>query len=475
MPRSRLLLAALAFLVSLLWAAPDALAGDATTAAAAAFRSGERVYAQPGSEGVVGSATLDAVRSDAQGASPAVYVVVLADSDGFSGPRPTLLDLAQRTGARGTYLVQTSKSIYGYTTVLPTGVLGSTLAPYASTAADATARGRQLTEAVAAVVAAGDEAGAGVGGNGGSGGSGGSGGVVGSGSQGSGSSTGSGVVGAVVLGGLGLGGFALWRSTRRRRAANAQSFAEVRTAAEEDVTLLGEDIDRLDLDVAAPGVDDAERTDYTRALDSYDRAKSALAAAGTPQELEPVSTALEDGRYAMECVRARLAGRPLPDRRPPCFFNPQHGPSSRDVSWAPDGGAPRLVPACEADAERVERGEVPQSREVLVAGQRRPYWDAGPMYGPWAGGYYSGYGGGMAMGGLLPGILVGTMLGGSMGGWGGGGGTYIDNSTTYVDNGNGGGFGGGGDFGGGGGGGDFGGGGGGGDFGGGGDSGGGSW
>ena len=44
---------------------------------------------------------------------------------------------------------------------------------------------------------------------------------------------------------------------------------------------------------------------------------------------------------------------PLPAKRPPCFFNPAHGPSSQNVEWAPPGGVARDVPACPADAERV--------------------------------------------------------------------------------------------------------------------------
>jgi hypothetical protein len=137
------------------------------------------------------------------------------------------------------------------------------------------------------------------------------------------------------------------------------------------------------------------------------------------EEVRGVTQALEDGRYAMSCVRARLDGRPLPARRPPCFFNPQHGPSVEDVQWAPPGGIPRSVPACAADAERVRLGAEPDARKVLVGGSRRPYWEAGPAYGPWAQGYFAPY----AMSGLLPGILMGAVLTGGFGGWDSGGGS----------------------------------------------------
>jgi hypothetical protein len=250
-----------------------------------------------------------------------------------------------------------------------------------------------------------------------------------------------------------------------------ESMAEVRTVADEDVTRFGEDIAKLDLDVDAAHVDDATRGDYAAALDSYDVARQALDRARSPEDLAAVSTALEDGRYRMECVRARMAGQPVPERRPPCFFNPQHGSSVQDVDWAPPGGQVRPVPACAPDANRVMHGEDPDARQVLVAGEQRPYWEAGPAYGGWAGGYFGGRPGmgmGMGMGGILPGIMIGTMLGGSMGGFGGGGfGGFVGDQGGGGFGGGGGGDwgGGGGDFGGGGG--DFGGGGG--DFGGGGD------
>jgi hypothetical protein len=254
---------------------------------------------------------------------------------------------------------------------------------------------------------------------------------------GSGSGGGAGLVllGLLAAGAAGL--FLMARSRRRARAAaDAERFAEVRTAAEEDVTRLGEDVAGLDLDLADPRLDEATRADYRRALDAYDAAKAALEQARRPEDLQSVSGALEEGRYAMACVRARLAGQPLPERRPPCFFNPQHGPSATDVEWAPPGGAPRVVPVCARDAERLLRGEDPDTREVLVGGQRRPYWEAGPAYGPWAGGYYGGFG----MGGLLPGLLIGSMLGGGLGH--GGSGESHAGSDAGSDSGGGGDFGG---------------------------------
>jgi hypothetical protein len=209
--------------------------------------------------------------------------------------------------------------------------------------------------------------------------------------------------------------------SRRRKRRREQEMVELKQSVYEDVTRLGEDISALNLNVMDSNLDPAARDDYQKALNSYDQAKAAVDAAQRPEDMRKVTTALEDGRYFMTAVRARLDGRPVPERRAPCFFNPQHGPSVQDVSWAPPGGAPRSVPACAADAQRVLSGQAPDARMVTVGGYQRPYWDAGPMYAPYAGGYYSGFGGGDMLSGLLIGTALGSIFSGGLGGgWGGG-------------------------------------------------------
>jgi hypothetical protein len=226
---------------------------------------------------------------------------------------------------------------------------------------------------------------------------------------------------------------------RRRRQFEAAEFAEVKDNARDDLVALGEDIRALDLDIEMPNVDPEARADYERAVNAYDRADSAWEVARRPEDLEPVGAALEEGRWAMASAKARLEGREPPERRSPCFFDPRHGPSSREVEWAPYGGAPRMVPACEADAQRVERGEDPETREVTLGGQRMPYWAAGPMYAPFMGGFFGV--------GLLPGLMMGTMLGSMFDGPDFGGGDF--GGGDFGGGGFGGGDFGGGDFGGG--------------------------
>jgi uncharacterized membrane protein YgcG len=168
--------------------------------------------------------------------------------------------------------------------------------------------------------------------------------------------------------------------------------------------------------VAMPNADHEAKAHYNEAVEVYSGAEQALDHARRPEDLQPVSSELERGRYEMEAAKALLAGRRAPERRPPCFFDPRHGPSTRDVEWAPPGGTPRPVPACEADALRVEQGLDPNVREIDYGGRRVPYWAAPPMYTPFFGGFWGGFG----FGGFLPGLLIGEMLGGGFGGWEGG-------------------------------------------------------
>jgi hypothetical protein len=229
--------------------------------------------------------------------------------------------------------------------------------------------------------------------------------------SGGGTSTGGGgmlAVLAIVLGGGGL--FAFGRARRRRREEKAQ-VEELKRIANEDLLALGDDVRAIDIDIEMPDVDPKARDDLSTALDRYDRAEQALARARTPQDFAPISQALEEGRYAMESAKARLAGRQPPERRPPCFFDPRHGPSTRDVMWSPDGySQERPVPACEADAVRIESGHEPMSREVVLGGRRVPYYFGPSWMGPYAGGWFGGFGG--LGGGFLGGLLLGEMMGG---------------------------------------------------------------
>jgi hypothetical protein len=220
----------------------------------------------------------------------------------------------------------------------------------------------------------------------------------------------------LVLVVLAVVAFVVVRRRNRRLAAEraVRELEPVRKMTFEDVTALGVDLQDLDADLAGRQLDTGAHADYQRALDAYEAAKTAADRLEKPAQVQDVTKILDDGRYAIACVRARVAGKPLPQRRPPCFFDPRHGLSVEDVTYAPVGGADRQVPACALDAERVKAGAEPDSRQVMVGTQRVPYWQGGPAYRPYAAGYFGGFG---IMDWMFMGLMF-NMVGDGMGGLG---------------------------------------------------------
>ena len=182
------------------------------------------------------------------------------------------------------------------------------------------------------------------------------------------------------------------RKQTRELERRTSELEPVKKLAFEDITALGEQLQELDLDLAGHELDAGTNADYQRALDAYEAAKTAGDRIAEPEHIKHVTEILEDGRYAIACVRARVAGEALPTRRPPCFFDPRHGLSVADVPYTPPGGAQRDVPACALDAERVRAGAEPDIRQVMVGSQRVPYWQGGRAYQPYAMGYFGAFG-----------------------------------------------------------------------------------
>jgi hypothetical protein len=188
--------------------------------------------------------------------------------------------------------------------------------------------------------------------------------------------------------------FVVVRRRNRQVAADraVRELEPVKKMTFEDVTALGVELQDLDVELAGRQLDAGANADYQRALDAYEAAKTSADRIERPEQVQDVTKILDDGRYAIACVQARVAGEPLPQRRPPCFFDPRHGLSVDDVDYAPIGGTDRQVPACALDAERVRAGAEPDARQVMVGTQRVPYWQGGRAYRPYAAGYFGGFG-----------------------------------------------------------------------------------
>jgi hypothetical protein len=411
--------AATALVICSLVAAPVAASADsAVDRAAAAFAAGKHVYADPSALGhPLSKAQVRRITRAVDATSTPIFVAVLGEGHSPQADAD-LRELIDRVHQDGTYVVVGVGGFRARSDV--PGVSGSTAA-LAQQAIDAH-RGDPTAELVELVrlVDAASSSGAATD----------NGGDTGAPDVGLPGSDGGGpgiaaLVPFLVIGGVLLLAVAGVRGAARRRVrVDPAQFAEVRQAADQDVTKLGEELTALDV---PPATTPDATADYQAALDAYDRAKTVLAQVDRPEEMAAVTTALEEGRWRLACVRARLAGQPLPERRPPCFFNPQHGPSVTDVEWAPPGGVPRTVPVCAADAAALAHGHDPDTRLVQAGGRMMPWWSAPAYYGPYAGGFFGGWGGGSFLGGLL----VGEALSGGLGGWGGYGGYDVDQSGGF--------------------------------------------
>jgi len=197
-----------------------------------------------------------------------------------------------------------------------------------------------------------------------------------------------------------LGGLFIWRPRRLRRQ---RELAEAKAAAQDDLLALSNRITDHQNDVSVQSNPEAA-AEQVAALAAYERGTAALDAARRPDDMQAVSRNIAEGQYRLACAEAIANGQPKPGRRPMCFFDPRHGMSVADVSWAPpDGGPSRMVPVCIDDERRIDQGIQPEMRTVdNGSGSRVQYVNAG-----FAPAYWGGFGYGGAM---LGGFLLGEAL-----------------------------------------------------------------
>ena len=241
---------------------------------------------------------------DSAGAGP-VYIVILpatAEQEAGGSPDGVLQAIHDALGRKGTYAAVIDRHFRAGSDVLSPGVAGRL-----ATDALAAHRGEGVTATLIDFIdrTAAERSGNGNGG-GGSGGQPSGGGTVG--------------IGLLIAGAV---GFLLFRAARKRRRAQAE-LAEVKAAAHEDLIALADDVQKLEQPVEA---NTRAKQEYTQALDFYDKASGAYDRVTQARQLEGVTSALEEGRWHMSAAQSLLDGRTPPDRRPPCFFDPRHGPS----------------------------------------------------------------------------------------------------------------------------------------------------
>jgi hypothetical protein len=229
-----------------------------------------------------------------------------------------------------------------------------------------------------------------------------------------------------------LASVATQRLGTRRRLQRGREVAEVRAVVEQDLRALGDDLRDLDVDLRAVEAEHPRAVDqYSRAYQQLERASEAFERATAVEDMAPVSSALESGRFAMDATRALFEGRDPPRRRPPCFFDTRHGTSVDDVGWEPPTGPPRPVPACSACMQAISAGMQPPPRLVRTGGRTVPFYQAPPYFESWFGGYFGG-----AAADLVAGFPLGKALDdGYVGGLNTFGGGYGHVPVSYADTG----------------------------------------
>jgi hypothetical protein len=144
---------------------------------------------------------------------------------------------------------------------------------------------------------------------------------------------------ATMRRGVGGGLRRLWPWRGRDESALAEIEAEI--------TAFGEALDVHSFSPDQPGATDEMRAELERALDAYDQAKREGASGQVRAGILGVLRTLDEGRHALACLDALIAGRPLPERMPLCFFDARHGRAARHVSWAPPGAQPAPSPCAQ--------------------------------------------------------------------------------------------------------------------------------
>ncbi|RIQ14542.1 hypothetical protein, partial [Jiangella rhizosphaerae] len=186
--------------------------------------------------------------------------------------------------------------------------------------------------------------------------------------------------GAAGVAGLWWGATA-YSARRRRRADEQRHLDVVRPMLTEEVIELSDRVSDL------PTTSDIAQAALTKEiLDTVEKARHRLDAAQTDDDVQAVTSLLGTARYKIACLEALQHGRPVPEPTPPCFFDPRHGPSTRERQWTPEHGVSRDVPLCDQCAVRLDAGERPQARQA----GRGSYWEGGEDLVAYIEGYWNG-------------------------------------------------------------------------------------
>jgi hypothetical protein len=179
----------------------------------------------------------------------------------------------------------------------------------------------------------------------------------------------------VGVGLVGLVGLVFWRGSRRQKRAATGLADQAREEIKAQMDVIASQIVQLADDPRVEQYPEAV-SHYRAASDTYGAAESRLQAATTAALLEDLSDDLDRARWELEATQALIEGRapppqPVDEKPQTCFFDPTHGIGVEEAQISTPAGN-RKVMVCESDAEKLNRGEAPEPRNIPYGPDRVP-------------------------------------------------------------------------------------------------------
>lgn len=151
------------------------------------------------------------------------------------------------------------------------------------------------------------------------------------------------------------------RPDRERRQLALAEFRLGVRLAREDLSVLAQR-----LDDSPPWMDGGASAEWKLSADLGATARARLNEAASLADVLAVHTLLREAWFHLARADALAYDEEPPATSEPCFFNPQHGPATTEVVWAPLGEKPSPVGVCRDDAERIAAGLAPRLRRLRL-------------------------------------------------------------------------------------------------------------
>lgn len=186
-----------------------------------------------------------------------------------------------------------------------------------------------------------------------------------------------------LAGGGSLVGFLIWRSKRKQEEALAEDLEEARAAVRLQVGSVANDILELSDRVTLAERDEVSSL-YAKATATFAGIDKRLESAPGLSEIERLGEDLDEARWQLEVVEAKLDGRVPPakpiDRPVRCFFDPNHRAGTEEAEIRTPAGQ-RAVSVCRSCKSQLMRGDQPNTRDIAVGGRQVPAPRAPKSYG----------------------------------------------------------------------------------------------